>query len=764
MLRDMPASIISTFRPRTLLPALTAGLIAGVLSIVVAISFGAMIFSGSLSSFAARGIGYVLFGAVTISLINAVGSTFPSIVALPQDGPAAILAVIAGLIAAQLGSATTPDRAFATLVAVIVLTSILTGVTSFLLGRFQLGNLIRYIPYPVVGGFLAGTGYFLVQGGFGVMADANFTLSRLAELVQPGLLIRWLPGVIFGAALLLILRRHSHFLIIPSMLAGAVVLFYVVLLLTNTSVDQASKLNLLLGPFPESGLWQSPDPAMLGQVDWPILAGQVGNIASIVLISIFSLLLNLSGLEVVAKRDINLNRELQTSGLANMVAGLGGGTPGYAALSVSALGSRLGAQSRVVGAVVGLVCCLTLFVGASALTFFPRFVLGGLLFFLGLSFLVEWLFDGWFRFRKPDYLIIVAILVVMASVGVLAGVAVGMVFAVIFFVVDYSRVEVVKHEFSGDYYRSNVERSRLEEQILAEKGGWLHVLELQGFIFFGTANRLLDRVHRRLTDPGKAALRYVVLDFRRVSGLDVSAVISFVKMKQLAQSRQLVFVFTHLSPAMQSRLEKDVFTAADHASWCVFPDLDRGVEWCEAQTLKTFEEVGLSFKRRAGSPRLDDLLPNVGGQGFLESMMQDVLPGYAETSGASLLSQVATYFERQEVGKDHVLVRQGEKTGGLYFVESGQVTVLRKTPDDTLRLRLLNAGTVIGEVGFYTGTAASATVITTQPSVVLYASAEKLRAMEESDPDAATVLHKFLARLLSERLARSTNLLDAAVQ
>src|SRR6185436_13231005 len=110
-----------------------------------------------------------------------------------------------------------------------------------------------------------------------------------------------------------------------------------------------------------------------------------------------------------------------------------------------------------------------------------------------------------------------------------------------------------------------------------------------------------------------------------------------------------------------------VFTEADQAVWCVLPDLDRGVEWCEDQTLKTFEEVGLSFKPRAASPRLDDLLPAIGGQAFLESLIQATLPERAETARPNLFAQVAKYFERQEVGKDHVLVQQGELSGGLYF-------------------------------------------------------------------------------------------------
>ncbi len=69
--------------------------------------------------------------------------------------------------------------------AVIVITSVVTGLVFFFLGRFDLGRLVRYVPFPVVGGFLAGTGLLLVQGGVGIMAGAPLTIPNLPLLVQP---------------------------------------------------------------------------------------------------------------------------------------------------------------------------------------------------------------------------------------------------------------------------------------------------------------------------------------------------------------------------------------------------------------------------------------------------------------------------------------------------------------------------------------------------------------------------------------------------
>src|SRR3954470_22604029 len=138
MQTNKSASWTHWFQPHVLLPAITAGTVSSIILIVVAISFGAMIFSGDLVPYVPRAIGFVLFGVVVISGITALSSTFPSMVANPQDNPAAILAAIASVISA--GAVGKLDQAAATLFAIIILSSLLTGITCFLLGQFHLGN------------------------------------------------------------------------------------------------------------------------------------------------------------------------------------------------------------------------------------------------------------------------------------------------------------------------------------------------------------------------------------------------------------------------------------------------------------------------------------------------------------------------------------------------------------------------------------------------------------------------------------------------
>ena len=153
-------------------------------------------------------------------------------------------------------------------------------------------------------------------------------------------------------------------------------------------------------------------------------------------------------------------------------------------------------------------------------------------------------------------MVVVLIVVVISTVGFLEGVGVGIVATVILFIVNYSRIDVVKNALTGVTYRSKVERPHQHYQALSQAGERIYVLNLQGFIFFGTANALLDRIAARVNDTERPDLRFIVLDFRRVTGLDSSAVLSFTRVKQLAQTNNIVLIFTDLTPEVKRQLVK----------------------------------------------------------------------------------------------------------------------------------------------------------------------------------------------------------------
>lgn len=134
-----------------MLRGISAGAVNGILTVMLQISFAAMIFSGPLSHLFPRGVGLTLFGGLVFGVVLALTSSLRGVVALVQDAPCAILALAAAAVVSGLPASTPDSDVYFTVVAVIVVSSILTGVVFYLMGRFRLGDLVRFIPYPVDG-------------------------------------------------------------------------------------------------------------------------------------------------------------------------------------------------------------------------------------------------------------------------------------------------------------------------------------------------------------------------------------------------------------------------------------------------------------------------------------------------------------------------------------------------------------------------------------------------------------------------------------
>src|SRR5688572_24862227 len=138
------------FNPGQLFPIVTMGLVVGAIEVPMVIALAVLIYSGDLSPHLGAGIGMMLFGAMVMNILIALTSSIKGMVGGPQDSPAAILAVVALTIAAGAAAASAEQR-FATVVAAIILTSVLSGLFFILIGGFNLSRFIRFIPYPVVG-------------------------------------------------------------------------------------------------------------------------------------------------------------------------------------------------------------------------------------------------------------------------------------------------------------------------------------------------------------------------------------------------------------------------------------------------------------------------------------------------------------------------------------------------------------------------------------------------------------------------------------
>src|SRR4029450_1705073 len=270
------------------LAQLAAGLIIGGVEVVLAGAFAALVFTGATPSRLGRrirpvlpalvstgappsrlgdGIGlYLVAAALTLGFL-AWRAGERGVVGSVQDAATAVLSILALSTAtkainimricqtASVGRCETPD-VFLTVVAATLVVTLSCGVIFLVLGTFRLGNLVRFIPYPVVGGVLAGSGWLLFKGGIYIASgvDLSFRTWRGLRggcelLVSPVTLERSLPALAFGVILYLAVRLVKKPLVIPIMLGIGLVLFAIGMLATGSSIDAAKHGRWRLGPF-----------------------------------------------------------------------------------------------------------------------------------------------------------------------------------------------------------------------------------------------------------------------------------------------------------------------------------------------------------------------------------------------------------------------------------------------------------------------------------------------------------------------------------
>ena len=243
------------FHPPRFFSNLIASLIASIISIIWAVSCSHLIFSGSLSEYISIGISLILVSNIVTGLFIASRTSLPGIIPSIQEPPVAILSVVASTIVAQ-SSIDNIETTLLTVIVTIILTGILSGIAFFLLGYFRLGSLVRYVPYPVIGGFLAGTGWLLVASIIKNSAGIEVSLKNFIELFSWDILQQWIPEFSLGFLLLISVRFFRNFLILPSFILLTIIIFYVFLGITGLSLEDAREIGLLMEPIKSDAFWQ----------------------------------------------------------------------------------------------------------------------------------------------------------------------------------------------------------------------------------------------------------------------------------------------------------------------------------------------------------------------------------------------------------------------------------------------------------------------------------------------------------------------------
>jgi sulfate permease, SulP family len=716
-------------RLRAALTGVFAGAVCSILSIAYCLSYAALIFTGPLDHALAYGVAVTFLSAAIGGAIVALRSSLPFAVAGPDSSISVVIAAMVATLIQRLATHGGTDFLVPSLIA-MSLTTALTGLLLCVLGFAHAGRAIRFVPFPVIGGFLGATGWLLITGAVQVVTDQKPVLANLDAFANGAMAAKLGATLIVAVALYLALRRSKSPFTMPGVLLAAFAATYLILLPTGSSLIDAQAHGWMFRPQPVAGLVSPWQPAALHSFSWTEMPALAGDVLAVMFVTIINFLLNTTGIEISTRTEANIDRDLKVLGVANMVTAAAGGYVSCTSLSRSILVRTAGATGRLSGLTVAAISVALLIAGPAFVGYVPKYILGGLLFFLGWGLVYQWLIQSARQLLLVDYLSLIAIALLIINWGFIAGVLTGIVIGCATFALSVSRVSAIKFSFDGSEYRSSLDRGPYEQSLLADHGREIQGMALQSYLFFGSANRLYQHVKALLVKEHQC--RFLIFDFQRVTGIDSSATQSFAQIKQAAAEAGARIVLVKLGPELERAFRSASLITGDVVATS---DLDRALESCEQAIIEAHRaEVSDSRSLRAW---LSEALGDVG-----------------------LADRLAEYCQRLEVQPGDVIARQGDPATSMHLILEGRVGIIVDLPEGrTARVRSLGGHTTVGEMGLITQSPRSATIQAEAASVLYVLDADAFERIKHEQPALSQALLGYVITVLTERLSFANRLI-----
>ncbi|PSO30652.1 SLC26A/SulP transporter family protein [Bradyrhizobium sp. MOS002] len=699
------------------------GSAASVLTVTFGLSYSLLIFAGPLSPYLSYGITATFVSSAVLAAVVGLGSSLPFAIAAPDSSTAAVTGILAASVVERIETANLSAPLLSPILITLGLSTMLTGLVLCGLGLTRLGRAIRYVPYPVVGGFLGATGLLIVMGAVRVITDHPLQFATLPHFADRTILLELGAACAMALVLYLTWHRSRSPFGLPIILVGGVLTAHLAFWVTGVSFDDARTLGWTFQSPPQAVFmlpWHTDD---LGRYPWFAIPDLLGNVVAVIFVTASSTLFNTTGIEVATHREANLECELNVTGAANILTGMLGGYPGCSSTSRSMLNFSSGGRGRLSGLTAAALSLLVLAVAPDLLGFIPKFVLGGLLLYLGADQLHKWIIESRKRLSKLEYLSLIAIIAIIVAWGFVPGILIGIIIGCTTFAFSAARVESIKYSFDGSEYRSSLDRSRDDQDVLLAHGGKIRGLNLQSYLFFGSANRLYQHVKQLLQE--RPECRYLLFDFKLVTGVDSSAAYSFAQIKRSAGELGVELILVHLSAAAEKVLRSSDFVGEGVT---IIPELDRALEWCENELISQHQELAQE------EASLRDWFTRMLG---------------SEDGADELIRRC----QRIEVEAGEVIVQAGDPADSMHFILDGRVGIMIPADDDrTTRVRSLGRYTTIGEMGLVSQTPRSATIQAEVDSVLYVLNTHQFDAIKTEDPALSHKLLTYFVSVMAERL------------
>jgi len=705
------------------------GLAAMLVALPSAIAFGVTIFSPLGGSLAAQGALAGILGASALGLLAPAFGSSSRLITAPCAPAAAMLSASAVTFAHQ-------GMSSHQVLVLLALIALLAGVLQILLGLARIGQLIKYIPFPVVSGYMSGVGLIIIGGQIPKLLGAPAGTDLFGALGHPETWV-W-QGAVVGLvviAVMVVTRRLTNAVPAAIVALAAGIATYFALAAFDPALLEVEGNRLLVGPIGGD----DDNLADLVRDHWRAVTriGPDALLKVLVPAATLAVLLSIDTLktcvvlDAMTDSDHNPNRELIGQGIGNIGSALVGGIPGAGTMGASLINFTSGGRTRAAGVVEGALCFAAFLVLSPLVAWVPVPALAAILIVVGFRMIDRHSVVFFFSpATRLDFLVIVTVILVALFVNLIAASGTGIAFAILLFIREQTRATVVRNRIEGDQIISK--RQLLPADVAAsdQAAADTVIFELQGSLFFGTASQL----HAAL-EPETSTRKYVILSMRRVQSLDVTATHVLEQIKDRLEAHDAYLIFCDIPKGLPSGLKmkrflKETGVVRPTNKAMAFRELDEALEWVESQRLEG-----------GGLAKSVETAMEIADMPMLAGLSSRVVAALAASVAVRSVQAGKKVFKAGDVGDELFIIRRG-----------GVKVTLPIHKKDHYHLATCGPGEMIGGLNFLDGGAHTTDALALTEVEVYALHRGRFDELAGRHPALASRIIEGVARNLSHRL------------
>jgi SulP family sulfate permease len=711
---------------------LWGGFAAMLVALPSAIAFGITIFAPLGADFGAKGALAGMLGVTALGLIAATFGGTQRLISAPCAPAAAVLSALT----IQMSQAGVGSGA---IVMSLFLVALVASGSQILFGVLKIGQLIKYMPFPVVSGYLSGVGLIIIFSQIpkwlALPKGMNwFDGFQHPELWQtPSLLIGMATAVVMVMAPKISTKVPA---VIQGLVAG-VLMYWCLAFFVYPELQVLANNHFVIGPISADlgGMGQaiSAPWVSLGQMALPHWEQVLLPALTLAVLLSIDTLKTCVVLDALSGTRHNSNKELIGQGLGNLVSTLIGGSPGAGTMGATLVNKASGGETAMSGVFQGFWALLAVLLLTPLIAWIPVAALAALLVVIGVK-MIDWHSIQLVKSRDTvlDFAVIAVVVLVANTMSLIVASGLGVTLAILMFVTEQIHTSTVRRKTYGNKIFSKRIRTQAERELLAAEGDKTIVFELQGSLFFGTTDQLYGAIE---SDVQKA--KFVLMDFQRVQSLDVTAGHMIERIQKMMEERDAILILSRLPERLPSG--RDLKTYVDHigllkeSNTKVFAEMTDALEWIEDETIRLHKLEIQSTESLA----LTDF-----------DLFKDLT-----ASEAKELNETAKhlYFKKGDLIYEH-----GTPGNSLLLIARGQIKLtLPVKGGQHVHLLTLGKGQFFGEMSFLDGHAHSADAYAIEDTELLNIDRESLAHAIGQDQRMMLIIFKKISLAIAERLRHS---------